>query len=706
MYSELVMKIFSRRKSARRRMPILANLFVLLAIPLGIYALIATDTFDTRNRAFEPELIKDRCIISFPYVNPQTIQSGSTVQVQVVAFVPGAAITNLNLLGQAGQQISSKSYDIPDEKLSEVFRISPSSIGEYTLLGTISTDRGTIPCTLDGARVARAVSINNAPEFLTQATSAKPSNSLKVNDTYEYTLRAEDTDGDNISYHFSFTPNADWLKYTAIEDGSDGKLTIKFTGVPDQPASYLANIFIHDGYNANLRAQTWTISVGQDKNDTPKVTVYSPAVDSRVEKGERITVSWEVTDLNQISRQELYIATDAGNPSSWVEISKNLSGNTKNYIFDTSNMSPGRYQFVVRAIDNGEPVSTGTGASTVLSISVPATETDPEEEKPDDGIILQDPQVINVSPANNSRVEDRNTLVTATLIAGTDSKIEEESITFVLDDQDKTEDVELNRISESEITITYKPNQIHSIGLHKASVTFKDEKGGQAERSWVFNIVEKEEEEDDTYNIFGFEISKRMAWILGGGIGILLLALIVPWLLYLAWRGEDDSYEQAYKNSRPFTPPPTTTTYEKEKIMESQSVPVQATIQAPKPVVIDTAVNPPIEEKIIVETPKPVEPVVIEQKIEVEPQEIEVKVESQKPQVDLVQPAPVAVQPDMTPQEVVVTEVVEPEVIVEAPVQESTNDGLIELAEELKKIEAQEDGIEIQDTPPTPQVGV
>src|SRR5690606_16137443 len=85
--------------------------------------------------------------------------------------------------------------------------------------------------------------------------------------------------------------------------------------------------------------------------------------------------------------------------------------------------------------------------------------TDPENPEPDDGIILQDPQVINVSPANNSRVEDRNSVISATLIAGTEGKINKESIKFILDDIEKTESIEVNEISESESTITFRPEQ-------------------------------------------------------------------------------------------------------------------------------------------------------------------------------------------------------------------------------------------------------
>jgi hypothetical protein len=580
-------------------------MFLLFTVPLVVYGLITLSSFDTRNRASEEEeFVPNTCSISFPYVNPMSVPVGDTVQVQVSAYIPGEAVTLVRVFTRNGEELLNKSYDGTSEKISEVFTYTPTAQGSDTLTGTVTTDRGAKPCVLEGAASVLAVTTNLAPEFTTQPTAAKPSNAIKVNDSYEYTLQVEDAESDTINYDFSFTPDADWLKHTVIEDGGAGKLTIKFTGVPDKPASYLANMFVHDGYNAHLRAQTWVISVEQDENDVPKVVVFEPASESSITQGDTVKVSWEGTDLNKIVKYELYISTNPGNSNTWLPIDRDISPKVGTYLFDTSNMLPGTYQFVVRAVDNGSPEAIGTGVSPRVSIDAPIP---PDEDDPDDGVILQDPQVINISPSNNGQVKNRNALITATLIAGTDATIDQESIKFVLDDKDLTNGLKMNELSDSEITITHTPSQQYKAGLHKVTVSFTDSNEESVEKSWVFNVVVDEAEDEDTYNIYGFEIPKRTAWILGGGIGILILALIVPWLLYLAWRGSGDNYEDLYKQTTPIVPDtspepepeyPTFVQNEPEPPAPPPPPPPAPVVQAPEPKdeQIDTSINPVIPE--------------------------------------------------------------------------------------------------------------
>jgi hypothetical protein len=602
------MKRYASRKSVQKRLPVLVALFLLVAIPLAVYGLATLDSFDTRNRAAEEEFTPNTCSISFPYVNPESVPVGDVVHVQVSAYIPNEGITLIRIFNRTGDELLNKSYDGTSDKVTEIFTFTPEQIGKDNITGAVTTVEGAKPCVLEGAASVLAVTTNLAPEFVTQPTGAKPSNAIKVNDNYEYTLQVEDAENDTINYDFSFTPDAEWLHNTVIEDGGDGKLTIKFAGVPDKPASYLANIFVHDGYTAHLRSQSWVISVEQDKNDVPKVTIYEPAKETSVTQGEVVGVAWEGTDLNKITKYELFISANPGNSNRWLPIDTSLSAKVGRYLFDTSDMLPGTYQFVVRATDNGEPTATGLSVSPKVIIGAAQPE-EPDEEEPDDGVVLQDPQVTNISPSNNSQVRNLHALVTATLIAGTEAKIDKESIKLVLDDKDLTEDLKVNEISESEMTITYTPEDEYRTGLHKATVSFSDSNGDKAEKSWVFTVVASEDEEEDTYNILGFEIPKRTAWILGGGIGILILALIVPWLLYLAWRGSGDSYEEVYTKTKPvlpdtspepdyptftqdLTPPPPPPAPEPEP-------PVQASAPAP---MIDTSINPVTPEQPEIDT--------------------------------------------------------------------------------------------------------
>lgn len=549
-------KTFTRKN--RSRLPLLAFIFILLSIPLAIYALVNMESFDTRNRASD-DLVVNVCTIKFPYVNPESIEQGKVVQVQVDANMPDEKILSVVILDRTGEAVFEKEYEESTlSQISELFTFTSATTGDFSLIGTITTDQNTKPCVIEENRGITVVSTNLAPEFKTLPTSAKPGNVLKVKESYEYLMNVEDAEGDTINYAFSFTPDANWLKYSVIEDGGNGKLTIKFTGVPDKPASYLANIFVHDGYNQHLRSQSWVINVDQDVNDVPKVTIYEPNDQINVKQGEDVKISWEGSDLNQITKYELFISQNPATPNNWIVIDQNLSPKVGNYILNTSKLQPGTYQAIVRATDNFNPPATGMGVSAkiVVGESVP-TDGENKPPKPDDGVILIDPQIINISPSKDSKLKNKNATISATLVAGTGSEIEKSTVVFYVDDKDVTKDIKINEISKSEYSVIYSTKDAYKVGTHSVNIRFKDTKGGMAQKDWTFEIVEDDSTKDeDTYNIFGLEIPKRTAMIVGGGLLLLLLAVLVPWILYLLWRGsKDDEYETVYNTTyTPITP--------------------------------------------------------------------------------------------------------------------------------------------------------
>lgn len=552
------------RRNTTRKFSILALLFILLSLPLAIYSIINLPSFDTREKAADLTLDTQTCLIRFPYVNPSSIEINKTVQAIVSANTPNEAIVSVSIMDRTGTAVLSKEYTDGRDTISEKFTISPKTEGDFGILGTLTTDKGTRPCVVESKKTVMVVSANNAPEFKTQPTSAKPSNAIKVNDNYQYQLEATDTEKDNINFAFSFTPNANWLKSTVIENGTNGRLTIKFTGIPDKPASYLANIFIHDGYNAHLRAQTWVISVDQDKNDVPKVSIIQPSTDIKIQKGEKITVSWEGTDLNQITKYELYIATNPGNENTWMPINKDISHKVGNYIVDTKDIKDGTYQFIVRAIDNYQPPATGMGVSAKVTIG------QEKQEGPDDGVVVQEATIINLSPSNESQIKNKNAVISATLVPGKEAEVKKESIKVVFDDNDITEKTRVTENGEDKsYSVIYSPEKPHTEGIHKVKISFEDTKGNKAEKEWTFTVIPDTDENSDVFKIFGFEIPKRIATIVAAGLAILLLALIVPWLLYLAWRGtrdnDEDDYEEMYKNTTSPTPPNTTFTVDTDE---------------------------------------------------------------------------------------------------------------------------------------------
>ncbi len=277
-------------KQYAQRSVIYLTFFLLLSIPLVLYG-IAQENFDTRRQAFdELELGSDHpCIISLPNVNPYSLEVGKTVTVQVDARLDDAIISGLEIYDSSGETIYQETFDNSPIEITTSFPFTPQSSGLVDMLGLIKKESGgSLGCEISSPydiKGLRAVSNNNSPEFTSNPERSEPSLNLKTGQQYEYTLTALDEDGDRINYSYSFTPRADWLKPVIIEDGSNGKLTIKFRGTSDKAASYLANVFIHDGYSKHLRSQSWVISVSPDENDIPEVKIIKPSESIRIDQG-------------------------------------------------------------------------------------------------------------------------------------------------------------------------------------------------------------------------------------------------------------------------------------------------------------------------------------------------------------------------------------------------------------------------------------
>ncbi|MCK9368765.1 GPI anchored serine-threonine rich family protein [Candidatus Dojkabacteria bacterium] len=606
------MKKYGDLQSKRKRFSLLAVAFLLISIPLAVYSLSKIDSFDKRNQAADLTVDVDTCQITFPYVNPASIEIDKKIQINVSAKTPSEAIKQVMIMDRTGVAVFKKDFTDGRNEISETFIFSSKITGDFGLLGTLTTDIGTRPCVVADKREVILVAVNNAPTILSQIINAKPSNSIKVNDSYQYQFEATDLESDTINFAFSFTPNATWLKSTVIENGSNGKLTIKFSGTPDKPGSYLANIFIHDGYTSHLLAQTWVISVDQDKNDIPKVLVTAPATAVSISKGQKIKVSWQASDLNKITKYELFLASNPGNQDTWISIASNLSPKVGSYIFDSSDTKSGTYQFIVRATDNYSTPAAGVGFSAKVTIGkLPSTT--------DDGPIISQGQVTNITPSDESTIQNKTASISATLIPATGATINKASIKIVLDDLDITKDSRINEVIDGQQSLLYSPIVAYKDGLHKVTVSFEDSKTDKVEKSWTFTVT-SEETSSSVFVIFGYEIAKTTVWIILGGIGAVILAIIVPWLLYLAWRGtkkEDD--EIVYQSSRPqmnYPIPFTKTEIKEEKTprpyVHHHQVPSQQfVINKPQEVVTTPIINN-IEIKkeepipIIVETPEPV----------------------------------------------------------------------------------------------------
>ncbi len=264
------------RKTFRKRQkpiyPLIFATLILLTIPVAIYSLLNSQNFDIRHLAYEETYQPSQCTIHIPYVNSKTLALENNYQIHIYTNLQGGGVENIKVYEKNHGELFSKEYSHSLDNVSETFSFSPNKLGEQNIYGEIQTTSGTYNCEMDvDQKIVYVIEKNHPPEFLTDPyySSKPPSSSLSTKETYEYTLEVADRDLDQIEYHYSFTPRAHWLHKTVLESGEDGRLKIRFSGTPDRDGSYLANIFVHDGHNKHLSAQSWVISVGQESTDIP-----------------------------------------------------------------------------------------------------------------------------------------------------------------------------------------------------------------------------------------------------------------------------------------------------------------------------------------------------------------------------------------------------------------------------------------------------
>ncbi|KUK77405.1 MAG: transmembrane(s)protein [candidate division WS6 bacterium 34_10] len=530
-------------KSAKKNFLIM-SLFLVLCLPLIVWQVVNED-FDWRDLAFQEVEVSEEnpCVISFPNVNPYTLEVGSTVRMQIEGISQASGITSVAILNRSGETVFSKEYDNSQEEIVESFEFTPTQERVYDLSGSISEGEYDTACVISSpydVKGIRAVANNSAPEFTSSPLDSKPSQDIDTGVGYEYILTATDPENDFINYTFSFTPNNQWLKYNVIENGNNGKLKIQFKGSTSEPASYLANVFIHDGYSKHLRSQSWIVSVNPAENDVPKVTIISPWEAISIEQGKPLTIKWGATDRNAITNYELYMAQSLQDEDSWKTIDDDIPYNVEEYTFNTSELSAGLYKAVIKAPDNQDPPLVGRGISPQIEII--GEEVEEEEEKPDDQVEIPEPQIINVSPTEED-IKNRLITIRASLLASENAEINVDSIKIKLDGEDITPQAKFNKISESEFTLIYQTEEEYEGGLHKVEITFEDTEELQAEKSWTFNITADQRDPDKFY-IFGYGISKLVVYVIAGGLLLLILSLIVPLILVRVWREDEETVEE------------------------------------------------------------------------------------------------------------------------------------------------------------------
>ncbi len=517
---------------------------LIVLTPFLAYSIFTTpQDMDPRSQAYDYSS-SVKCQIKFLYVDPAKLQVNKPVTVELSSYTPGESTVNVELYSnESGTDTPIIVDDLPigSEQFDVEFLYTPTTLGTYTIYGSLITDKSSYPCLLamGNAATARVVEQNEPPAFTTSPPNSA-TNNISVGDRYQHTLRAMDVDSfSSFGYHYSFTPRAPWLENPTItktaRDGGGTNLTVQFDGVADKPASYLVNVMIWDGYNGNTRSQSWVINVSPGENDIPQVNVTSELEGKQFEQLEKVTVRWSGSDRNQIVGYKLYITSNPADQESWVAIDESIPHTRNSYEYEIpEDLEPGNYQFIIEATDNQTPPATGRGTSgqfTVTAASDP-DEDDKKDEKPSDGPQVGISKIEMIYPKDGEEITDAEPTIKAKLTTPEGVEIITSSVSVKLNDEDVSESVELEEISEREATLSYKVEEpLDDRSENKLDISFEDSEADKTELSANFMVRLKTAE--DEIEILGLKLSKRLL-IIGAIILIIVvfLALLIPYLLY------------------------------------------------------------------------------------------------------------------------------------------------------------------------------
>lgn len=374
------------------------------------------------------------------------------------------------------------------------------------------------------------------------AITSIPSNlSIFENQGWNYQIRAIDPDGDTLTYRFVNKPSwldintqtgliisnsvnknpsgADLLKYPvtiAVDDNMSGSVTQQFEitvkKFPVSPPSPLPNPSPEPQPSPSPAPQP----VPPTQNFPTSINIVSPNKDTIA--SEELDLIWEADDDNGIKKITLeYSETTL----SWIKIIDLDATAQSNYLWDIEDIIDGEYYLRISIEDTLGTITSKTSKKFLIKSG--------EDETPYES----NPIIINVSPVNDSTIENRKPEISGDFVASQDSEIDIESFLILLNE---------NEISElCDITINGFRCLLAedlSIGLQKISVKISDTSKKETSIDWNFTIMGRSEEIDinsGTIDLFGNRIALSTLLVIIVICIVLFLLLVVPWVLYILW---------------------------------------------------------------------------------------------------------------------------------------------------------------------------
>lgn len=436
------------------------------------------------------------------------------------------ATCKTNSYGRINTNSASNSSKTTNNKLSwdthKTLSNQNLADGSYCLQICSAYKNNDMYYSLCNARNITIVNINKLPTI----TSVPNPLTINENESWQYQVKASDTDNDNLKYYLVYAP--DFLQINATTGLVSTKENAKRLSDEINIAEYRVVIGVDDGISGTT-TQEFTIRIERGRADNPSTpTTPEPTepetpeepeapentpsqisfihpTENEVFKGIQNFVEWSIYDPDEVKSITLSYSLDLEN---WTEIISKEEDSFSRYSWDVTSLVDDNYYLQLKVTDKKDE----TVAKVSKQFNIKNIEIDPVELKP---------IIINLRPENTKVLTESVTTISGDFAPAEGEQINPDSFKLSINDIDVS-----NRCVKNEAGFQCTLEEALSIGNYtlKAEISDINEHTGSIEST--FSIEEKASTPTTETNSNSNTITIVII------VGLLLLILVgLPWFL-------------------------------------------------------------------------------------------------------------------------------------------------------------------------------
>lgn len=434
--------------------------------------------------------------------------------------------------------------------------------GVYCLKICTALQNGSTPYSACNGRRINVLNNNTKPVITSTLNKIQYLNG----ENFSYQLRATDAEGDPLTYRLVSTPaflsinkntglitsngtlntnGAYGLQYTVTVGVSDGKSgetfqTFQFSVYSEDPNAVNNN----NGGNNNGGGQSnQGGSNGNNQNNPPPTENNddSEDEDEDEETPEEEPEEGNISDFDFIDLEEDSVISESpytlrwsygesvhqvessnlqfsGDGESWNEIASDLTPDQNAFQWDVSSLTSGEYyvRMVITRTDGEQQIE----ESDIFVINLQQ-----EGENTNEALIT------SVSPEPDSEISEVRPTISGNFLPSLDASVDTNTVQITLDGRDISESCNVS----DDNSFTCELDEDLDTGRHVVTASFRDSSENSAEREWTFSIVEQNVDSGALSDDDGAGLSQSAILFILLIVGLGLIILVVPWLLYTLW---------------------------------------------------------------------------------------------------------------------------------------------------------------------------